>query len=236
MKEVFEKIAVKVDEYGADGDMKKTQFVLDLIGSVTDPNTYKCILVAGEQGMEMNCYSLENLSSDQIAKMGNNTLYLRESDFIISGVDGILAFINARGLGYSLDPKNAQLASMQNYWVDIANNDLSPSINKLIEGDKSVLKDIELYLDTLNDQLKNNKYVICDKYSFADVYWVSYMHCLLMCGYENLINDRKNVKDWIETIKSRKSQCGQDIVAYDNLPSKEDIANKKLSSISITDF
>ena len=106
MKEVFEKIAVKVDEYGADGDMKKTQFVLDLIGSVTDPNTYKCILVAGEQGMEMNCYSLENLSSDQIAKMGNNTLYLRESDFIISGVDGILAFINARGLGYSLDPPN----------------------------------------------------------------------------------------------------------------------------------
>ena len=68
MKEVFEKIAVKVDEYGADGDMKKTQFVLDLIGSVTDPNTYKCILVAGEQGMEMNCYSLENLSSIGILK------------------------------------------------------------------------------------------------------------------------------------------------------------------------
>ncbi|MAZ79136.1 MAG: hypothetical protein CMD72_00090 [Gammaproteobacteria bacterium] len=236
MKKLFDEISIPVEEYGADGDLKKTQYVLDLIGSVLNPETYKCLLVAGEQGMEMNCYALEKLTAPQLEEMKGTTLSLRESDFIISGSEGIIAFINARGLGYSLEPKNAQLAATQNYWVDVAITDFSTSINKLINGNKDSIKEINLYLDTLNNQLKNNKYIVCDKYTFADLHWTAYIHFLMINGYDNLIGDYKNINAWYERIKSRKSQCGQELVAFDNLPSKEDLVNRKLSSITIQDF
>ena len=44
--------------YGASGEMKKTQYVLELIGSPADADTLKCVITAAEQGMEMNCYSM----------------------------------------------------------------------------------------------------------------------------------------------------------------------------------
>ncbi|MBT7543457.1 MAG: hypothetical protein HN613_05295 [Gammaproteobacteria bacterium] len=247
MKELFDDIAISVDAYGADGDMKKTQYVLDLIGSVSNPETYKCILAASEQGMEMNCYALENLNDSQFDEMKGETLALRESDFIISGSEAIVAFIDARGLGYSLELKNAQLAAIQNYWVDIANVAFSDSVCKLIYGNvgkrkdkhtltKDSLEKINLYLDALDKQLKNNKYIVCNKYTFADLHWTAYIHFILISDYEDLIDNKKNIQDWLQRIKSRKSQCGQEIVAYDNLPNKTDIENKKLSSVRIGDF
>jgi len=59
-------------EYGLSGEMKKTQYVLQLLGSAYCADTLKCILVAAEQGMEMNTGTIdvaggENQSADFIA-------------------------------------------------------------------------------------------------------------------------------------------------------------------------
>ena len=236
MKKIFSEIASASKNYGADGDLKKTQYVLDLIGSISDPETYKCILAAGEQGMEMNCYAIEKLTPSQAEEMNSYEPCLRESDFIIRGSESIVSFINARGLGYSLEPKNAQLAAIQNYWVDVAKSDFYNAVKNLLDGVDNYQKDIFFFLEALDKQLRNNKYIVCDKYSFADISWIAYIHYLLINDYENLINSRKNISSWFERIKSRKSQCGQDIVAYDNLPNKQDIKNKKLASVTIPDF
>ncbi len=63
MTDLFELMAEKSGGqgnagYGASGEMKKTQYVLQLLGAPHCPETLKCILIAAEQGMEMNCYSV----------------------------------------------------------------------------------------------------------------------------------------------------------------------------------
>jgi len=45
----------------------------------------------------------------------------------------------------------------------------------------------------------------------------------VIAGESNLIDKYKNVAAWWQKIKTKKSQCGQDLVAYDLLPSLDDI-------------
>ena len=264
MTDIFNSMAEKAgskDEsrYGLSGDMKKTQYVLELIGSPTDPATLKCILTAAEQGMEMDCYSM---ITDAVDKMDESikeispfsiTPCLKEADFITCGGDAITAFINARGLGYSLTPRNASLAAMQDYWVDIAVTNVAPLVNPIVDEmctkkmsdasyspDMQVVnascEDLKLFFDALDQQLKSNKYIVCDKYTWADLHWTVYLHLCEMAGCNSLIEERANVKSWLDRVKNKKSQCGQDVIAYEMLPSAEDMLQGRLKSVQISDY
>ena len=264
MTDIFNSMAEKSghtdsSKYGMSGEMKKTQYVLELIGSPTDADTLKSIITAAEQGMEMNCYSI---ITDAVDNMNESireispfsiTPCLKEADFITCGGDAITSFIDARGLGYSLTPRNATLAAMQNYWVDIAVTNVAPHVNLIVDeaitkkiNDKSYspdtqvinacCEDLRVFFDALDQQLKSNKYIVCDKYTWADLHWTAYIHLCEIAGCNALIDERKNIQDWFNRIKSRKSQCGQDIVAYDMLPDAEEVLQGRLKSVEISNY
>jgi glutathione S-transferase len=264
MTELFKKMAEKSGQidssrYGASGDMKKTQYVLELIGSPTDADTLKCIITAAEQGMEMNCYST---ITDAVDNMNESikeispfsiTPCLKEADFITCGGSAITSFIDARGLGYALTPRNATLAAMQEYWVEIAVTNVAPHVDLMVDEaitkkmndssyspDMQVInacgEDLKVFFDALDKQLETNKYIVCDKYTWADLHWTVYCHLCEVAGCSALINERKNVKDWFKRIKSRKSQCGQDMVAYDMLPNAEETQHGRLRSVEISNY
>ena len=264
MTEVFSLMAEKaghVDNarYGMSGEMKKTQYMLELIGDPFDPDTLKCILAAAEQGMEMSCYStfkdhVENMH-EYISEISPFSIVpcLKEADFITCGADAITSFIDARGLGYALTPRNATLAAMQNYWVDVAVSNVAPYALKIVEEAiikkanlsshepnpeiiEESCKGLQIYLDALDQQLSNKKYVVCDKYTWADLHWTAYMHLCCLAGCEELITERQFVNKWFERIKVKKSQCGQDVVAFDLLPNKQEILEGNLKSVEIEDF
>ncbi|MEM7401706.1 MAG: glutathione binding-like protein [Pseudomonadota bacterium] len=264
MTDLFELMAEKSgaqgsEGYGASGEMKKTQYVLELIGSPADADTLKCVITAAEQGMEMNCYSMitdavSNLDEciSEISPL-SITPCLKEADFYACGSDAITAFTDARGLGYALTPRNASLAAMQNYWVDIADRNVSPLVNQIVDeifvkqysdsayqANQTVMnsagEDLKIFYDALDQQLQGNKYIVCDKYTWADLYWTAYTHLLDVAGYGALITERPNVKKWFDRIKTRKAQCGQDEVAYEMLPSIEEVKQGKLRSVVIADY
>ncbi len=264
MTDIFDLMAEKSglkdeSKYGLSGDMKKTQYVLELIGSPTDPDTLKCILTAAEQGMEMNCYSMvsdavSNLD-ECIAELSpfSITPCLKEADFVTYGGDAITSFIDARGLGYALTPRNATLAAMQDYWVDIAVTNVAPHVSLIIDevfakkysdpsyvSDTQVVntssEDLNIFFDALDQQLQGNKYVVCDKFTWADLHWTAYVHLCEVAECNMLIDERKNVKDWFNRIKTKKSQCGQDEVAYDMLPNADETLQGRLKSVVISDY
>lgn len=264
MTDVFSLMAEKAGhtdetQYGMSGEMKKTQYKLELIGDPFDPDTLKCILTAAEQGMEMSCYStfkddVENMH-ERIAEISPFLIVpcLKEADFVTCGVDAITAFIDARGLGYALTPRNAALAAMQNYWVDVAVTNVAPNVLRIVEERitkkanntshepseeiiEESCKALQIYFDALDQQLSNKKYVVCDKYTWADLHWTAYAHLCSVAECEDLINERQFVKKWFDRIKVKKSQCGQNVVAYDLLPNKEDILKGILKSVEIEDF
>ena len=247
------------EKYGASGDLKKTQYVLELIGSPADPDTLKCIITAAEQGMEMNCYStitdaVSNLDEciSELSPLGI-TPCLKELDFYTCGADAITAFADARGLGYALTPRNATLAAMQNYWVDIAVTNVAPQVKQIVNevfvkqySDPSYTADMQVvntagdelktFFDALDQQLEGNKYIVCDKYTWADLHWSAYAHLCEIAGCNSLIDERKNVKDWFSRIKTRKAQCGQDEVAFDMMPNAGETKAGKLKSVVISNY
>jgi glutathione S-transferase len=240
-------------QYGLSGDMKKTQYVLQLLGAPWCAETLKCILVAAEQGMEMNCGLIDTTSGEEssseflaVSEFGILPA-LKEADYFTFGSRAILDFVNARGLGYSLIPKNVQQAAEQDQWVELTRKQVGPLVNTLVE--ECLLKDapdaakvnqakqsLVPLLDSLNAQLEGNRFIVGKNYTFADLHFTAHLHLLTLTDGASLINERSAIKSWLDSIKSKKSNCGQNLLAASLLPSTEDIKNKRLANVEIKDF
>ena len=241
-------------QYGLSGEMKKTQYILQLLGAPWCPDSLKCILIAAEQGMEMTCGVIdtsqnENQSNDYLAVSEFGLMpALKEADYYTSGVKAITEFINARGLGNTLIPMNDAMATDQECWIQIARTQAEPAINTLVEecictGNNDAGKidsakaTLAPLLDQLNDALAKNKYVAGKNYSLADIHWTANMHLLSLTAGADLIDQRSNIKSWLDGLRNKKSACGQDVIAMSFLPSADDIKAKKLVEIvKIPDF
>jgi glutathione S-transferase len=244
--------------YGSTGEMKKTQYMLQLLGTPWDMDTLKCIITAAEQGMEMRTGYLDTLKSEQDQQEYRDIFEfgtypgLKEADYNVAGATAIMAFINARGLGYSLVPKNVTEAATQEFWIDIAITEAAPQVNVLVQeqivkplADSSYSTDSVVFsqakdnlnsvLDALDKQLTGKTYII-DKYSFADVHWTAVIHLLMLTDGAAMVNQRPQILRWYNSLASRKSNCGQDIVSFSLLPRIENIQRKELSSVVIKDF
>ena len=244
--------------YGLGGDMKKTQYVLQLLGFPGHADTLKCLITAVEMGMETDSSVLDILEGqDESAEYLEVSPFgvvpaLKEADYYVAGESGIMSYIEARGLGTRLPPKNAALLAEQNYWSDIACSEVGPHVNTLVQEHilapmhdsvymvksdsiEAARKALQAPLDALNNQLAGNTFII-GNYSFADIHWTAYVHLLYEAGEGDLIDERPNIKAWFDRIRTHKSFSGQNIVAYDLLPKLADIKKKQLNSIFIDDF
>lgn len=234
-------------DYGLSGDMKKTQYVLQLLGAPYCAETLKCILIAAEQGMEMNCGALDesDFGSDafnQVSDFGMAPA-LKENDFFTAGSKAITEYINARGLGTSIIPKNVVLASEQETWIDKSRQQAGPAIQAYVGeitgkgGDTAAAKSqLEPVLDELNEQLGKDKFVLGKNYSMADIHWTADMHLLSLTSGDEMITSRSNINSWLQNMRDKKSNCGQSLKACSLLPTVDDIKANKLNNVTIDDF
>ena len=245
------------DRYGLTGDLKKTQYLMQLLGHPSDPDTLKCLIIAAEKGIEvesgiLNIPAKQHLSDDYLAiePLGVAPA-LKEANYTLAGDLAIISFIEGRGLGNRMPPRNAAILAEQNFWVDVARTNVDPYVRqivseKLLKGicqgesiDEELIGEakaaLEPIFDVLDEQLTGKKFIVGD-YSYADVHWTAYVHLLDLAGQGSLLDLRPGLKAWFERIKAHKSFSGQDIVAYDLLPTIDDIKRQSLSSVVITDF
>jgi glutathione S-transferase len=246
------------DRYGATGDLKKTQYVMQLLGFPADADSLKCLLIAGEKGMEVESRVLdistgEQYSDDYLAISASALVpALKEAYFQVCGDLAIISFIEGRGLGNRMPPRNAAVLAQQEYWVDIARSDAGPLVQDIVDTivvapmrDAAAAPDSGLVasarsalapmLDALDAQLAGKSYIVGD-YSYADVHWTAYIHLLCVAGQEDLVAERPNLNAWFQRIRSRKSFSGQDLIPYGLMPSLDDIRAKRLSDVVITDY
>jgi len=250
------------DRYGATGDLKKTQYVMQLLGFPADADSLKCLLIAGEKGLEVESRVLdisagEQYSDDYLAISASAMVpALKEAYFQVCGDLAIISFIEGRGLGNRMPPRNAAVLAQQEYWVDIARSDAGPLVQAIVDavviapmrndgatpGAASDVAELASaraglvpILDALDAQLAGKSYIVGD-YSYADVHWTAYVHLLSVAGEDAQVRERPNLNAWFQRIRSRKSFSGQDLVAYTLMPSLEDIRARRLSDIVITDY
>ncbi len=241
------------ERYGTTGDMKKTQYVMQLLGNPGDADTLKCLLIAGEKGIELESGILDIAQEQQhgenyreISPFGIMPA-LKEAKYVCVGEDGITCFIEGRGLGNRLQPRNARVLAEQMYWIDIARSDVAPYVKTLVQqhvlgamSDPEFQADAEAMqaardalhapLDAINTQLAGKQFVVGD-FSYADIHWTAYVHLLATVGEVALIEQQANLKTWFERIKSHKSFSGQDIIPYELMPTLDEIKSQSLKDV-----
>lgn len=245
------------DRYGSDGEMKKTQYVMQLLGFPGHPDTLKVMLTAAEKGIEVESavvdMSVKQQDTDDyraISPLGVMPA-LKEADYVVVGENGTSVFVEGRGLGRFLAPRNAAVLADQNHWMDIGRTEVQPHVETLMQelvigpmGDAGYTADsaavdaaraaLAAPLDALNNKIAKD--YIVGEFCYVDIHYTAYLHLLSVIGEQALIDSRPNIKRWFETVKTHKSYSGQDIVAYDFMPSLEDIKAKTLSDIECGEF
>lgn len=246
------------DRYGSDGDMKKTQYIMQLLGFPGDVDTLKCLLTAAEKGIEVESGILDMTKGEQdsedyraISPFGV-TPALKEAHYTVTGEPGTAVFIEGRGLGNRLAPRNAAVLANQMYWMEVGKAEVQPHVEALMMqkvcgqmGDPSFATDdaavaaardaLANPLTAFDDQLSSNEYVV-GQYSYADIHWTIYIHLLTILGEGALFAKHSNIKAWFERIKVHKSFSGQDIIGYDFLPTLDEIKAKVMKDVECGEF
>lgn len=246
------------DRYGTTGDMKKTQYVMQLLGFPGNADTLKCLLTAGEKGIEIESavldMSMHQQDTDDYRHISPFGIVpaLREAKYTVAGDAGVMCFIEGRGLGNRLSPRNAGVLAEQMYWIDIACNNVAPQLETLMQervlGPMSAadylanngavataLAELAAPLDAVDGQLADRDFIVGD-YSYADIHWTAYIHLLKLAGEHAQVEERPNLRSWFSRIKKHKSFSGQDLVAFELLPTLDEIKSKKLKDVVCGEF
>ncbi|MEW8419578.1 MAG: glutathione S-transferase family protein [Candidatus Thiodiazotropha endolucinida] len=224
------------------GDHLKTKMIL--FGIAKDPDTLKCLMTAGEKGVDIDsrvvgetALSADSQEFRSMSPFGT-TPCLKDVDFILCGTSTIMSYLNDKGFGPSLIPRNGVARALHYQWSEIATEHVAPLVTKLLTNDANEATDAALAVlfDALNRQLQDKRYrgdFIVGEFSLADVHWAPYIHCCELTGKGELISARSAMNNWWEKVKAHKSTSKENYIAYDVLPTMDEIKANQLRSVTI---
>lgn len=163
---------------------------------------------------------------------------LKDVDFVVYGTATIMSYLNDKGFGPSLIPRNGVARALHYQWSELAAQHVAPCIAKLLAGeaDDTTVSTLSSLLDALDGQLQNKRHrgdYIVGEFSLADIHWAPYVHCCEIGGRGDLIASRSAVQAWWNKIKAHKSTSKEDYVAYNVLPTIDELKANQVRSITI---
>lgn len=224
------------------GDHLKTK--MQLFGLPGDPDTLKCLMTAGEKGVDIDSRVVgeDALSADSnefraMSPFGSVPC-LKDVDFVLCGTLTIMSYLNDKGFGPSLIPRNGVVRALHYQWSEIAVHHVAPHVASLSRGedvDRAVAA-LAVAFDALDRQLQNKRYkgdFIVGEFSLADLHWAPYAHVCELNGKGELISDRPAVSAWWGKVKAHKSTSKENFVASSVLPSMDEINANNIRSVTI---
>ncbi|MEW8298517.1 MAG: glutathione S-transferase family protein [Candidatus Thiodiazotropha sp.] len=224
------------------GDHLNTK--MQLFGIAGDPDTLKCLMTAGEKGVDIESRAIGEsaLSADsqEFRSMSpfGTTPCLKDVDFILCGTLTIMSYLNDKGFGPSLIPRNGVARALHYQWSEMASQHMAPQVAKLASGeaDDSTTATLAALFDALDKQLQNKRHrgeFIVGEFSLSDIHWAPYIHCCELVDMGDLITNRSAISDWWEKVKTHKSTSKENYLAYNVLPTLAEIKSNKIRSVTI---
>jgi glutathione S-transferase len=217
---------------------------MQLFGLPGDPDTLKCLMTAGEKGVdiESRVVGTDALSADSqefrsMSPFGSIPC-LRDVDFTLCGTLTIMSYLNDKGFGPSLIPRNGVARAIHYQWSEFAGGHVAPPVAQLLAGedvDRAVAT-LATIFDAFELHLANKRYkgpFIVGEFSLADIHWAPYVHCCELAGKGELISVRPTAGAWWEAVKSHKSTSKEDFIASSVLPTMDEIRGRHIRSVSI---
>ena len=213
------------------GDQLRTKMILT--GHPSCPNTGKCLQTAGEKGVDVETVILSGTDdSDFLAKSPFGIApVLQDIDFIVYGTGAVMSYLDDKGFGPSLVPRNGVHRAVMYQWAGIATDKVQPQLGDNIN--KDVLAPL---FDGLENQVKNPPKkgdFICGDFSLADIHWAACCNLIEIGGAGDLISSRSGVSAWYDHVKSHPSTSKEKLNPFTCLPTSSDVSSGTLRGISI---
>lgn len=212
------------------GDQLRNRMVL--YGRPDCINTAKCLQTAAEKGIDVESKVITNTDDADFRACSPFGLgpALRDIKFTIAGVVAVMSYLDDKGFGPSLVPRNGVLRAIMYNWSEIAMNIVQTAI---VSGDTA---SIEPILDELEKQVANPPAkgdFMCGQFTLGDIHWSATLNMLEIKGHGGLIESRQTLSSWYARIKAHPSTSKESIIPFTVIPTAEDVNNNQLRDISI---
>lgn len=213
------------------GDQLRTKMILS--GHPSCPDTGKCLQTAGEKGIDVESKVISGLDDSNFLEKSPYGIgpVLQDVDFIVYGTSAVMSYLDDKGFGPSLVPRNGVLRAIMYQWAGIATDKVQPML-----GDSIDEAGLAVFFDGLENQVKNPPKAgsfICGDFSLADIHWSACCNLIEIGGAGGLISSRSGVSAWYDQVKLHPSTSKEKLEPYTCLPTAEDVNSGSLRDISI---
>ncbi len=210
----------------------KLATAMNLFGHPACINTAKCLQTAGEKGVDVETHVIQG--PDDVLSMSplGSAPVLKDLDNVVYGTIAILSYLDDKGFGPSLVPRNGVLRAQMYQWAHLVVVYAQPAISA-DGGDRDQLTKLyDLLEQRLQSPPKQGGF-ICGEFSLADIHWSACTNMLVNSGASDLVDSRGAVKSWWDAVKSHPSTSKEKLTPFDVLPTKADMDSGTLRNVAI---
>lgn len=213
---------------------------MKLFGVPSDPNTLKCLMTAAEKGVDIDSVAVSDTHSQEIRAISpfGTTPALRDVEFTLCGTRAIMSYLDDKGFGPSLVPRNGVVRALHYQCIHVATETVGPAVLKLLadEDVDQAVATLGAAFDWLDTGLKTKKHrgdFLVGEFTMADLHWAPYAHACIITGHADIVKARDAVSAWWDKVTEHKSTSKENFVASTILPTMDEIKNNQLKSITI---
>jgi len=212
---------------------------MQLFGNPNCINTAKCLQTAGEKGIDIESVTIS--SGEEVSDKSplNSVPVLKDLDNIVYGPNAILSYLDDKGFGPSLVPRNGVIRAIMYQYAHIATDYVQMEAYGLLTGSGGNMDIINKSFDLVENILSNppdpklkKGVYICGEFTLADIHWMACVNALEISGTD-VISSRAEVSTWYKAVKNHPSTSKEAIVPYTCLPTKEDVDSSTLRDVGI---
>ena len=201
---------------------------MHLYGNPNCVNTAKCLQTAGEKGVDIEAHTIQG--PDEVKSMSplGSAPVLKDLDNLVYGTGAIMSYLDDKGFGPSLVPRNGVLRAQMYQWAHVATDYVQVS-----GTDRDQLTRLYDLLDQHLQTPRKSGNFICGEFSLADIHWSACTNALVHGGASDLVDSRGKVHEWWDAVKSHPSTSKEKLMPFDALPTKADMDSGTLRNVAI---
>jgi glutathione S-transferase len=217
----------------------KLASAMQLYGNPNCINTAKALQTAAEKGVDIQAHKIN--SGEDVADISplGSVPVLKDLDNIVYGPNAILSYLDDKGFGPSLVPRNGVIRAIMYQYAHIATDYVQMEAYGMLNGSGGNMDLVNKSFDILENilttppdpKLKKDVY-ICGEFSLADIHWMSCVNALEISG-NDVTSSRSKVREWCDAVKKHPSTSKENIIPYTCLPTKEDVDSGILRNVGI---
>ena len=205
---------------------------MSLYGHPKCINTAKCLQTAGEKGVDIEAHVISGPADVTGMSPLGSAPVLKDLENIVYGTAAIMSYLDDKGFGPSLVPRNGVVRARMYQLAHVATDFLQAQL-AADGGDSAVQgKAMDVLESQLGSSSKRGAFVV-GEFSLADIHWAACVNMLQNTGASNMIDSRSATKKWWEEVKKHPSTSKENLMPYSVLPTKEDMDSGTLRNVAI---